>query len=44
MKVNLNEDMTVEAKMCKNGQCDPPVKGNWLAFYDQAFKVELENG
>jgi hypothetical protein len=20
------------------------IKGNWFAFYDQAFKVELENG
>ena len=45
MKINLNEDMTAEAKYCTNGVCNgAPIKGSWFAFYDQAFKVELDNG
>ena len=45
MKVTLNEDMSAIAKPCNNGLCTgAPIKGSWFAFYDQAFKVELENG
>lgn len=40
MKVTLNQDMSATA-ILDGGQ---KVNGNWFAFYDQAFKVELENG
>lgn len=36
----------VEGKFCKNGnQCeDKTVPGTWSNIYDQAFKIELDNG
>lgn len=34
--MNLKDDLTVETS--------DGVKGNWMPFYDQAFKVELDNG
>ena len=35
MKINLNEDVTAEAKSCQNGVCNgAPIKGSWFAFYD----------
>ena len=40
MKVTLNQDMSATASIDGGS----PIKGTWLAFYDQAFKVELENG
>ncbi len=39
VKVTLNQDMTASAML--DGKT---MKGTWFAFYDQAFKVELENG
>jgi hypothetical protein len=39
VKVTLNQDMTASAML--DGKA---MKGTWFAFYDQAFKVELENG
>lgn len=45
LSVTLNEDQTVEAKTCDKGKCDGlPIAGTWFAFYDQAFKVDLETG
>ena len=40
VKVTLNQDMSATAATDGGGT----VKGTWFAFYDQAFKVELENG
>lgn len=37
--MTLNQDMTANA-VTDSGT----IKGTWFAFYDQAFKVELENG
>ena len=45
----MREDQTATAKVCgkfENMQCKDAteVQGSWMAFYDQAFKVELNNG
>ena len=39
MQVELKEDGTAEANL--SGE---KVSGNWIPFYDQAFKVSLSNG
>lgn len=46
-KVNMNDDKSVSSRACEsldNCQSDSEVQGKWLGFYDQAFKVELDNG
>jgi hypothetical protein len=45
LEVTLKDDQTVDANVCNNGKCDgAPISGSWFAFYDQAFKVDLETG
>ena len=51
MQVQLNEDGTAKAQKCgkfAGGECKASdgeeIAGTWVAFYDQAFKVELDNG
>ena len=50
-QIELREDETATAKIC--GKFDnvlmkctdtTEVNGSWMAFYDQAFKVDLNNG
>jgi hypothetical protein len=43
-KMNFKPDNTIEAQLCENGACGDTIGGTWLAFYDQGFKVELQNG
>ena len=44
-KMNLKDDLTVEAQMCNDKiQCGSTTSGTWMPFYDQALKVELDNG
>lgn len=48
-QVELRDDQTATAKICgkfDNMKCSDSteVQGSWIAFYDQAFKVELNNG
>ena len=42
----MNEGHTAEAKFCEDGKtCSTTVvKGHWSNVYDQAIKVDLENG
>jgi len=44
--VKLMDRFQAEAKFCKNGtECeDKTIAGSWSTIYDQAFKVELDNG
>jgi hypothetical protein len=45
-RVKLMDKYQVEATFCKNGtECEEKhTAGNWSPIYDQAFKVELDNG
>jgi hypothetical protein len=44
-KMNLKEDLTVEAQLCdEKGSCGGSSSGTWMPFYDQALKVELDGG
>ena len=45
-QVQLNDDLTASAQLCESkDKCEgQKVNGYWNSFYDQAFKVELENG
>jgi hypothetical protein len=47
VKVKVKDNNEVEARFCASvAECDKSklVKGRWSTIYDQAFKVELENG
>ena len=45
LQVTLKDDQTVDAMVCEKGKCDgAPIGGTWFAFYDQAFKVDLDTG
>ena len=52
VNLTLNDDLSASAYYCESGsQCDKPdpakstiIKGKWTTVYDQALKVELENG
>lgn len=45
-KVKLMDKFQVEASLCKDGgKCETShYTGTWSTVYDQAFKIELENG
>ena len=52
VNLSLNDDLSVSAFYCESGTaCDKPdpqkstlIKGKWTTVYDQALKIELENG
>ena len=46
VKVNIQDGNVAEARFCENAACSKAqaVKGKWSPIYDQALKVELENG
>jgi len=45
-RIKLMDKFQAEAKFCKGGKnCEEKnIPGTWSTIYDQAFKVELENG
>ena len=44
-KVTLNDGYQASAQFCKDGKaCEGSVAGTWSTIYDQAMRVELENG
>mmetsp|Transcript_4265 Transcript_4265/g.6272 ORF Transcript_4265/g.6272 Transcript_4265/m.6272 type:complete len:100 (-) Transcript_4265:307-606(-) len=37
--------MSAEAEVCESlSKCSGSLSGKWFSFYDQAFKVDLDNG
>ena len=44
----IQSDFSAEARFCKDGDLDKCARertmGKWLAYYDQALLVELDNG
>ena len=45
-RIKLMDKFQAEAKFCKGGKdcSEKNIAGTWSTIYDQAFKVELENG
>ena len=44
-KVKLGDNYQASAQYCKDGKaCDAAISGTWSTIYDQAMRVELDNG
>ena len=47
MKVSIKDKYVAEASFCESSsKCDKTqvIKGKWSTIYDQALKIELDNG